>query len=362
MHTVVARAPGKVVVAGEFAVLEAGHRAVVTAVRRHVTVLLRPAAQRTIHLAGQVAVWRPQGAGVRIAGEGTALRLIESALSAALGTALAEGQHPEAFALEVRSGLFARGRRKLGLGSSAATIVAVVAALLHAVRGTSPSHSEVFRIAAAAHHAVQGGGSGVDVAAATHGGWILYRGFGTAWLEDQLARGRSPADVAALAWPQHEVTELSAPPMPLRVGWTGESASTQQRLAELRGYRTRNPGAYRIFLRESEIAVDALKCALQAGDAARFAAALRLGRAVLDRLSTRLGFPTETTSLRALADAAVLLGGAGKPCGAGGGDCGIAVVPAERWPALQDMWAAAGVEPLDLLANAGGVETRVVKI
>src|SRR5215472_10009477 len=67
--------------------------------------------------------------------------------------------------------------RKLGLGSSAAALVASLGARALA-RGEdlrSPIvRALIFRAARAAHARAQGGGSGVDVAASVHGGMLRY--------------------------------------------------------------------------------------------------------------------------------------------------------------------------------------------
>ena len=67
--------------------------------------------------------------------------------------------------------------QKLGLGSSAASLVASLGARALA-RGDDPRHaavrSEIFRAARDAHQRQQGGGSGVDVAASVHGGVLRY--------------------------------------------------------------------------------------------------------------------------------------------------------------------------------------------
>ena len=65
-------------------------------------------------------------------------------------------------------------RWKVGLGTSAAaTVAAVRAGLL--VSGESADPAAVFAHAKAVHHQVQGSGSGIDVAASTYGGVLRYR-------------------------------------------------------------------------------------------------------------------------------------------------------------------------------------------
>lgn len=63
---------------------------------------------------------------------------------------------------------------KPGLGSSAAATVAAVRGGLEA-RGLRPDPADVFAVASAVHARVQGSGSGVDVAASAWGGVIRFR-------------------------------------------------------------------------------------------------------------------------------------------------------------------------------------------
>gem|GEM_PF-7007509 len=89
-------------------------------------------------------------------------------VAAALGVAMAP-------ALDLRA-LF-DGDRKLGLGASAAGLVATLG-LRAALRGDrlddASARDALFRVALAAHREAQGGGSGVDVAASVYGGVLEF--------------------------------------------------------------------------------------------------------------------------------------------------------------------------------------------
>ena len=149
----IARAPGKVVLSGAYAVLH-GAPAIVTAVSRYVTAnTSRPAA------------------------------FVTPEVCAALG------DHPAPW---FDAGPLREGDRKLGLGSSAAIVVASLGAL-HGAREpgieVGALRRAVFEPALRAHAAAQGGGSGVDVATSVHGGTLSAR------------RTEAGLSVAPLAWP-----------------------------------------------------------------------------------------------------------------------------------------------------------------
>lgn len=132
-------APGKLLLTGAYAVLE-GAPAIVAAIDRYAVADASQADQRP-----------------------------SAEVRAALGDELAP--HADVRELHDQAG------RKLGLGSSAAALVASLGARALA-RGENPLsplvRAHIFRVARAAHARVQGGGSGVDVAASVHGGVLRY--------------------------------------------------------------------------------------------------------------------------------------------------------------------------------------------
>lgn len=126
-----ARAPGKIVLTGAYAVLH-GAPALVLAVDRHA-----------------------------VANAAQPDRTPSAELRAAFGTDPAPSVDTSA--------LF-EGAHKLGLGSSAAVTVAALA-----TRIDPRERRTLFHAARRAHAAAQGGGSGIDVAASTYGGVLEYR-------------------------------------------------------------------------------------------------------------------------------------------------------------------------------------------
>src|SRR5207244_938155 len=122
-------------------------------------------------------------------------------------------------------------RAKIGLGTSAATTVAVVAAVLaaHGVAIDRPTfRRQVFRLALVAHTRAQGGrGSGIDVAAAAHGGLIEYGRCAPSW-QRRIDRPTATAlDIARGPWPGLHIESLPHPPgLRLLAGFVGNSVAT----------------------------------------------------------------------------------------------------------------------------------------
>lgn len=248
---------------------------------------------------------------------------------------------------------------KPGLGSSSAAAVAVVHAVLGAA-GVPPAARApdvLFRLAAVAlyAHPAHAGGSCFDVAAAAWQRPLYYRRFDPAWLRAQLdsssdGDGTVFADtVAALAdgaWPRLAVRALPwGPGLRLAVCFSGRSASTPALLAQMAAARAASAAVdARAHAVLAAIAADvvapvaALLAAQPLAPAAqrRLHALLVRNRALLRELQAATGVELETAALAAVADlgtAAPVAGtahalAAAKLSGAGGGDCAVAVVTA----------------------------------
>ncbi len=257
----IARAPGKLVLSGAYSVLE-GAPALVAAVDRYV---VADGAERP---------------------ELETPEVLE---------AVARGHLPAAVGFDASA--LRRDGRKLGLGSSAAILVASMA-----TASTAPDDdlgASLFPAALAAHRAAQGGGSGVDVAAACFGGVVQCR------LRDDELHVTPHALPSAL-----EITCWACP----------SEASTRAMLAAVNNLAAREPRAHADILRRARGGAEA---AVVATDVAAFVAAIEAQRLALAELGRRAGVPIVTPEVDALAPLAHELEGSFAPSGAGGGDVAL---------------------------------------
>lgn len=159
--TIIASAPGSLMITGEHAVLH-GRRAIAAAVSARISVTLTPGTDSMVHLDSSIAsVTMPCNALVM----DPRLRFVCGALSlrsSRLGTG-------------VRLAIRSEFPPDLGLGSSAAVTVASLAAL-DAFAGLPSDPERLQEDATRVVRSVQGCGSGADVAASVYGGMVLYRG------------------------------------------------------------------------------------------------------------------------------------------------------------------------------------------
>lgn len=363
------RAPGKLFIAGEYAVVEPGQPAVLIAVDRCITVRLTESeGAGRIHSSeyGQApVVWRREDDGEHIIVDERPFDYVLSAISTVEELRSGRGASPRYFDLEISSELNDSDGRKFGLGSSAAVTVATIAALDEFYR-LGLTLTERFKLAVLATIAISTKASGGDLAASTFGGWIRYSSPDRAALH---AHREAHGVVSAMSCPEwagcsaRRVTPPSS--LDLLVGWTGSPASTEHLVTRVHSPRERtdesssesSPAAQKprplvSFAAESHTLVDDLVAAFDADDAEASLTTIRSVRGLLRRLSDSTGSLIETEALHDLCEIAETHGAAAKPSGAGGGDCGIALAhPHTEAQTILSGWEAAGIRPLDLGAH-----------
>lgn len=302
--TVTASAPGKVVLLGEYAVLD-GAPALVLAVDRRARVTLRQTGEPWCTVdapsLGISAAACRLGSTGRIEwsrGQRTSARL---ALVATVLADVAAAGPPPTFHAVLDTDAFFDRRAKLGLGSSAALTVALSAALRSLAGQPSPRAEQLIEL----HRQQQGGrGSGLDIAAARYGGALTYQ---------LTAAGPVTTPVA-----------LSAQVCWCCV-WTGRPAATGPLLQHMARWREHEPGRYARLMSALTRTADAGAAAVRAGDAAALIAAVRGYGTQLAELGTASGTDIVTREHREIAAMAAASDVAYKSSGAGGGDIGIAV-------------------------------------
>ncbi|MGW6333082.1 phosphomevalonate kinase [Nocardia rhamnosiphila] len=353
------RAPGKLFVAGEYAVLRPANPAVLVAVDRYVTVTIAASAPGTTvltsDLGGGSTMRCIRRCGRLVPASGQDPRYFEYILAAVavVERLLAEsGGQPSSFLLTAAGEGMTEGGRKLGFGSSAAVTVATVDALAAFYR-LRVGRADRYRLAMLASLAVGPNGSGGDIAASTWGGWVAYRSPDRNRVRE-LARGRSVTAALRAPWPGFSVRTIPPPErVGLLVGWTGRPASTPALTART---GDRHQGIDAEFLSGSRTAVEDLVNALDDDDVSAVGHGIRRVRELLYALDATTGLGIRTGHLDVLCAEAERAGAAAKPSGAGGGDCGIAVLDSERPAVAAEVtrrWLAAGIRPVPVKVHPG---------
>jgi phosphomevalonate kinase len=309
-----ASAPGKIVLWGEYAVL-ADAPAAVMAVSSRATVSGHYSDDEYWHFGSKGFEAEPEIVSAEQLPKGVGSAFVRAILQHWQSPSLTDCSTP--LNITTDSSDFFSGDRKLGLGSSAAVCTATYR-LLCQITGRTPSLHEALAI----HRNWQGGkGSGLDVASVWHGGLIHFQ--------------RGQATVAQM-------------PQGLRwqIIWSGTSAKTTDHISHFNQWRE---GADTDALDD----LASLSRSLCDNPTLSVLADYCLALKTLDDVALLNIFTQEHTRLGTLAAASGVLY---KPCGAGGGDIGIAF--SDDPLALADFRQQAdtnGFLPLDLETATHGV-------
>ncbi len=346
------KAPGKLYIAGEYAVVEAGYPAILVALNQFVTVTVQESSDYgSIHskqYQENSLYWKREGNNMVFDNRDNPFHYILSAIRLTENYAQSLGKQMRCYHLRIDSDLDSPDGKKYGLGSSAAVTVATIKALCQFYR-LSMDKDQLFKLAAIAHLDIQGNGSLGDIAASVYGGWIAYRSFDRQWLK-MARRQHSLAELIDLTWPDLRI-ELLTPPASLKllIGWTGSPASTSH-LVDAVGLKMSNQRQdYQHFLTESKACIKRMITGFHRGSLTIIQKEIRYNRKVLQALSDLSGVQIETSLLHQLCETAEVNHGAAKTSGAGGGDCGIVLI--DRQINIQNLlaaWQKAGIDQLDL--------------
>jgi phosphomevalonate kinase len=341
-RVVQATAPGKLVFAGEYAVLE-GAPAIATSVGARARATVADLAGKTYELcinnSDTIFRFAPHDDGSLdwLALPARDTGLIEAVYRTLVAADLWQPP-PEALRIQLDSRAFFTTtpdgvEHKLGFGSSAAVCVALTAALLWRA-GIAPEAAPALN----AHRLFQAGkGSGIDVACSFAGGTIEYF----------RSVSGSPA-WRNIPWPDG----LYVLPV-----WTGLSASTAVMLDKLDNYRQAEPASYDNFLADLTASSNYVVTQWEAGQAAIVLAAIEDFSQHLRALDTTAGVGIWSEIHQTLGRIAAEAGAVYKPSGAGGGDFGLAFAnDPDRLDRLRTKWRAQDFVVPELEFDVRGVE------
>lgn len=348
------RAPGKLFIAGEYAITEKNHTSIVAAVDRYLSVDIQSSRLNRLDLPnlGLTDInWRFDNDKLKMSHKDSRLRFISSVMKTVYQY---KGEDTPAH-IFVTSELDDEEGYKYGLGSSAALTVALTKALLRCGGEDNSSSMTVFKLAAIAHYKAQGNGSCADIAASVFGGYIFYRSFDFEWLKANLEEHTPIPALVEQEWPNLHISVLPAPEdLHLLVGWTKEEASTKDLVEHVARYKATHEAEYQAFLAASDKAVATIAEGFTEHNVDLILTGIKANRKALKTLGTNAGVEIETEKLTRLIEAAPT--GAAKSSGAGGGDCGIVyTTTTKNHPEIITRWEENDIEALDLFVSPFGV-------
>ena len=320
------QAPGKLVIVGEYAVLE-GAPAIVVAVDRYARVETRDG-----NVGPTLTVDAPE---IGIHGAALARPNLDGEAADALRLVLPRLRQlpPTVQHVTLDTQAFFEGKDKLGLGSSAALTVA-----LERLLDPRASADTVFQRAFQAHRDFQkGAGSGIDLGASVHGGVLRYR-----------LRGAELPERVPVKWP---------PGLAMIAVWSGASADTRSFVGAVAGFAAREPSSYAAIMGGLKRLAEQTCAAFEASDVERFLELAGLYGEGLANLGKTAGIAIETPEHAKIGAIARSSGARYKPAGAGGGDLGVALCREDEVQRVQIALKSAGFQIVPLGVSSTGALT-----
>lgn len=360
--SLIIKVPGKLMIAGEYAVLSSGYPAIVTAVNRYITIKIRPSSKFILYDSSPElpkVEWMLNHKGDVIGFDAKKHSFVKTAITIAFQYLREKGVQISTFHLEIENGLNDTiSGQKYGLGSSSASVVGVISAIL-AYHGLEIEKEQLllYKLSCIAHLKAQENGSGADIAASVYGGWICYYRYDVEWLTHKLNDTNLNLNyLTSMSWPGLSIERISLPDgISFIAGWTKHSVKTSPLVSKIEAFQVENKKEYEVFLEQSKAAVMEFirSCDLNNGEG--ILQAIHKNRTALQYLEEITSLPLETKEIIELCRIADKYG-RGKFSGAGGGDCGIAFLMNEaKIEDLKQEWLKAGIIPLNLQNSKLGV-------
>ena len=353
--TITSKAPGKLFIAGEYAVVEPGNGAIVAAVSRYLTVTIDEATDVGTLTSTQnpdvVVEWTRKGE-LFSAKTDHPYGLVEEAILVAEQYVRECGILTNAlYSLSITSELDdAKRGIKYGLGSSGAVVVATIQAVLDFYE-TPRTPLLIYKLSVLTNLRLSQRGSFGDIAASSFGGMVYYTSPDRSDLLVKL-QSQTIKEICDNDWKDLLIERLpEIPDFTLLVGWTGQVAITDsliQATEKKRKVET-DTAFYKEFLKKSHAIVHGLQNAWNKQDIPALQEGIRSNRALLNEFAQVMQLEIETPALQTLCALAEQNGACAKTSGAGGGDCGICFTQNEtQRQQIETQWAKAQIQVLPI--------------
>lgn len=377
-------APGKLMLVGEWAVLEAGKPCIALAVDKYVECTLLPSNSMYIKIPDMEELqFSFENSEVRFkrmltTGEKEKIKFAKATICTFLRY-MEELNKPAKMFKITTSGhnttLNIDGtERKIGFGSSAACCAAIGAAFM-AEYGFDINETKtkdiLFKLSAIAHFIAQDyQGSGFDIAASVYGGAVYYKAFSRIWLMKELREqaGKKPLkDILAGDWPDLKIKNIKIPEwLKISCCYTSQPGFTSELIMKMDRFREKNFSAWDLLTDDIEESVESALDGMEWNNKEEIRRMIFKNQYELNELDKASQAGIMTDALKKAITIANDNGGAGKISGAGGGDCAIAVCfdnntennkenTNNTYLKINNAWKEAGLYPIDVKIEEKGI-------
>lgn len=255
------------------------------------------------------------------------------------------------FALEISSDLQNSAGKKYGFGSSGAASVATCRAILMLFQIDSIFNQDefqilIFKLAALSQMRLRKLGSFGDLAASSISGMVHYQNFDRSFIQESGIETSAIKSLAESNWPGLILRSIELPQdWELSIIWSEKASSTEE-LLKFKG-KELSETEMELFLQESNIIVSNLIEAIKAADWSKFALNLKNNADLISEHLEKQLRPYHLEIFELAKEIAEKDSAIFKISGSGAGDCAIAIsknhVEAMR---VRENWEAAGLKVL----------------
>jgi phosphomevalonate kinase len=361
-------APGKICIAGEWAVLEVGNPLIALAVEKRVFAEIEKSEDEFIHISIRdfnIENLKASFCGDELVFEKELTKKEKEQtvfLKSAIESSLKYLQKKAFFNIKTwgQETTIKVGEEveSIGFGSSSASTVAVISSIFKFL-GKNIEKETIYKLSAISHYLAQDKiGSGFDIGVSVFGGILVYKRFDPDWLARMFREGKSIKEIVEMKWPGFYVEEIGMPDdFNLLLGWTGKSSSTSEMVKKMNVWKKDNKLEYEIIINQIKDLVEKLIKAWKKNDNEKILELIKINEVYLRELGERSGLNIETKNLKILSDIANKNNGAGKLSGAGAGDCGIAITFDEKdTEKIKKEWQDEGIHFIDARLSLEGVK------
>ena len=348
MENVLVRVPGKLYIAGEYAILTKARSAILVAVDRYLELDIQTSSEGVFESDKGFLVFD-----LDLHFVGDDLSLVKQAITYAYKFIDYHKVERKLVSIKALSELNHKDGRKYGLGSSAAIMAGILKGLI-LIHGLEIDNLELFKLVSLAQKEISALSSGGDIASIINGGYIFYQRYDVEWFLNTDLSIQSIYE----PWPKLKIEPIKVDLHQLIVGWTGVSQSSETFIEQFNTFTANNPLYTLLYANKSYMYIRKLKEALMKRDTKNIYKYIVKVQNLLEKLTKKTGIPIVSKAFVDMIKIGKKYKTPIKVSGAGFGDCGIGILPLNKTSTktlIQNEWNEIGITPIELKVSKGGI-------
>lgn len=359
----VIKVPGKLVLLGEYAVLEKNIPSVSCAINRYIYSIIEKS-DKIIFTSKRIGIskleFKYENDKIILEKDNPVLNFVKNSIEITLKYLKENSHEIKFFEINILSDLNSKEGLKFGFGSSAAICVSIVSSILliHGYNIKEYKIKEIiFKLSSISHFISQGSGSGIDIASSVFGGLFIYKSYNQEWLKDKIKDLENISYLVNDNWEYFYYEKINVLiDLYISLAWTGNPVSTSDFISKIRIFKEQDSIFYNKFISAMDKIVESFKYGVKNNKKDLINKAIDVNRKLLLELSNKASLNLETDKIKNLINVSNRLGFSAKFSGSGGGDCAFALVyDKESDKKLKNIWKTFELLPLDIEIDYEGL-------